>query len=275
MLQFDPHWRPGAVPRSFFKVPRPKTGPYSATESTKTRKKGQKNAKKSDSGEIEENEMKSLFVVQQKDGQIQVMLKQLKPIENRHVSEYPYDDDVLPYTFKVQGETGDQAKRRKQMKARETALQREGVCRDAFANICRQVYHKVDKGALHAAAAEQEQCPCLFLQAQIINNLVEMFMDKQEAPSNKEDLADTFLNQLMKSIMEGEHTVGGCPSKDSISSEEDWRVEFTPPFAKHNPRAKRLVTKDIEVQTIKPKTEGDSPRKVSVNPPSVTDAPTV
>lgn len=268
LLQFDPYWRPGAVPRSFFRAPRPKTG-LSGPESTKTRKKGQKNIKKTDSEEIDENEMRSTLVVQQKDGQIQVMLKQLKPIENRHVSQYPYDDDVLPCTFKVQGESGDQAKRRKQTKAKKIAIEREGICRDAFANICRQVYHKVDKGTLRAAAAEQDQCPCLFLQAQVINNLVEMFMDKQESSSNKQELPDTFLNQLMKSILEGEHTIGGRPSTDSISSEEDWRVEFTPPFARYDPRARRHITRSIEVQTVRPKTEGDSPRKVPPDTPSL------
>lgn len=272
LLQFDPYWRPGAVPRSFFKVQSPKT--YSATESTKIRKKGQKNVKKTESEENVNHEMKSMFVVQQKDGQIQVMFKELKPIKNRHVSEYPYVEDVLPYTIKVQGEKDDQAKRKKQTKAKEIAVHREGVCRDAFANICRRLYHKVDKETLHAAAAEQEQCPCLFLQAQIINNLVEMFMDKQESSSKKEAVPDTFLNQLMKSILEGEHTVGGCPSKDSISSEEDWRVEFTPPFARYNPRAKRLITKNIEVQTVRPKTEEDGPMRVTVTVPHGTDTPT-
>ncbi|KAH9629280.1 hypothetical protein HF086_008362 [Spodoptera exigua] len=214
-VKFRPLWKPGATNKHVVRLLKIAKNP------------GQVMAKKKkkDTGKVKRPLKRPLLIVHKKEGEYTVTMETMKNYAKpRTFNQHPYEDKPL-VTYTI-GRTSEENLQRKKRKAHEQKLkelnQREFI-QGAFKDMCHKICLKTYQQALGILpGAESPDCPCY-----PIDPGSDRIDPERSCSCSVDDL-----------------------DNGSLTDEDEWIVEFTPPCAKFDPtyKCKKVVTADVSTQ---------------------------
>ncbi|KAJ2953007.1 hypothetical protein O0L34_g7388 [Tuta absoluta] len=198
-LKARPGWKPGAINKHVLRLLRMAKFP---DEINKRRRK--------DTGKKKRPLKRPLLIVEKKDGEYNITMETMKTFTKpRNVNQYPYEDKPLLH-YKVGRTDEENAERKKRKERAQRRLEREqrAFLQSAFHDMCKEICLKTYQQALgQLPFAEDSWCPCYPL----------------DPPPDRIDKSHSC------------SCTDSSRSSGSMTDDDEWIIEFTPPNAYFNP----------------------------------------
>ncbi|KAI5641720.1 hypothetical protein NE865_06024 [Phthorimaea operculella] len=198
-LKARPGWKPGAINKHVLRLLRMAQFP---DEVNKRRRR--------DTGKKKRPLKRPLLIVEKKDGEYNITMETMKTFTKpRNVTQYPYEDKPLVH-YKVGRTDEENAERKKRKERAQRRLEREqrAFLQSAFHDMCKEICLKTYQQALgQLPFAEDSWCPCY----------------PPDAPPDRVDESHSC------------SCTDSSRSSGSMTDDDEWIIEFTPPNAYFNP----------------------------------------